>query len=83
MAARILAKDEEPVRARSSALPEGKMNVPSRARAALELKWINTSFSPLTISGQYIFPVPVHVYAGVGGFRELNKRHRQRQRLDK
>lgn len=47
----------------------------TKRQALAERKWLETYKPPAKVSGKYLYTVPEHVYAGVGGFARL---HRER-----
>ena len=52
-----------------------KWNNDERRAQVGERKWLETYRPPSRVSERYLYPVPEHVYAGVGGFAKLQEAH--------
>lgn len=51
-------------------------NTEERKAQAAERKWRESYQAPARISGKHIFPIDPAIYAGVGGFKEIDKHPR-------
>lgn len=51
--------------------------VPFEVKAARdERRWLESYQAPARIGGQYIYPIHPAIYAGVGGFKAIDKHPR-------
>jgi hypothetical protein len=51
-------------------------NSEQRRAEIAERKWLDTYRPPARVSGRHLYAVPEYVYAGVGGYKELDKHPR-------
>jgi hypothetical protein len=54
-----------------------KRHTNDKSQQLAERRWFETNIPTPTVSEQYAYRPPAKVYAGLGGFKQLNRRYRE------